>query len=150
ILVCPTSILTEEFVNGSPIFSENHFYTIIWTQQAVPDNIRWKRFGSEIGVYISIGILIYLLSANGVPSLGGLRQVVRSLPAIIIFAVINAFYEELVYRASFLSVLESVVGQKHALAISTLYFGIGHYYGAPAGIIGIIMASFLGYIECVK
>lgn len=113
---------------------------------AVPDNIRWKRFGSEIGVYISIGILIYLLSANGVPSLGGLRQVVRSLPAIIIFAVINAFYEELVYRASFLSVLESVVGQKHALAISTLYFGIGHYYGAPAGIIGIIMASFLGYI----
>jgi len=31
-LVCPTSILTEEFVNGSPIFSENHFYTIIWTQ----------------------------------------------------------------------------------------------------------------------
>ena len=31
-MVCPTSILTEEFVNGSPIFSENHFYTIIWTQ----------------------------------------------------------------------------------------------------------------------
>ncbi|NLY90386.1 MAG: hypothetical protein GX081_02105, partial [Firmicutes bacterium] len=26
------SILTEEFVNGSPIFLENHFYTIIWTQ----------------------------------------------------------------------------------------------------------------------
>jgi hypothetical protein len=31
-LVSPTSILTEEFVNGSPIFSENHFYTIIRTQ----------------------------------------------------------------------------------------------------------------------
>jgi hypothetical protein len=31
-LVCPTSILTEEFVNGSPIFLENHFYTIIRTQ----------------------------------------------------------------------------------------------------------------------
>ena len=33
-MVCPTSILTEEFVNGSPIFLENHFYTIIRTQLA--------------------------------------------------------------------------------------------------------------------
>ena len=31
-MVCPTSILTEEFVNGSPNFLENHFYTIIRTQ----------------------------------------------------------------------------------------------------------------------
>jgi hypothetical protein len=34
-LVSPTSILTEEFVNGFPIFSENHFYTIIRTQLAI-------------------------------------------------------------------------------------------------------------------
>ena len=36
-MVCPTSILTEEFVNGSPISSENHFYTIIRTQLADGD-----------------------------------------------------------------------------------------------------------------
>lgn len=113
---------------------------------AVQDNIHWKRFGSEFGVYLSIGLLIYLLSANGIPSIKDLLQVVPYIPAIIIFATINSFYEELVYRASLLSVLEGVVGERHSLFITTLYFGIGHFYGVPSGIIGIMMASFLGYI----
>ena len=52
---------------------------------AVQDNIHWKRFGSEFGVYLSIGLLIYLLSANGIPSIKDLLQVVPYIPAIIIF-----------------------------------------------------------------
>lgn len=113
---------------------------------AVQDNIYWKGLGSEFGIYLSIGILIYLLFANGIPAINDLMQVVRYIPLIIIFAAINSVYEELVYRASLLSVLESVIGERHALSITTLYFGIGHFYGAPAGIIGIIMSSLLGYI----
>lgn len=113
---------------------------------AVQDNIYWKGLGSEFGIYLSIGILIYLLFTNGIPAINDLMQVVRYIPLIIIFAAINSVYEELVYRASLLSVLESVIGERHALSITTLYFGIGHFYGAPAGIIGIIMSSLLGYI----
>lgn len=113
---------------------------------AVQENYRWQRFGREIGVYLSIGLLIYLLSVNGVPSVKELRQVVRYIPVIMLFAVINSFYEELVYRASFLSVLEGVAGERHSLFLTTFYFGIGHFYGVPTGIVGILMASFLGYI----
>ncbi|NLY92284.1 MAG: CPBP family intramembrane metalloprotease [Firmicutes bacterium] len=110
---------------------------------AVQDNIYWKGLGSEFGIYLSIGILIYLLFTNGIPAINDLMQVVRYIPLIIIFAAINSVYEELVYRASLLSVLESVIGERHALSITTLYFGIGHFYGAP--IKSRLVCKFLSY-----
>jgi ABC-type glycerol-3-phosphate transport system permease component len=42
--------------------------------------------------------------------------------------------------------LEDIIGGKHALYLTSLYFGIGHFYGVPSGVIGIILSSFLGYI----
>jgi hypothetical protein len=50
------------------------------------------------------------------------------------------------YKASFLSVLENPVGGRQALLLMAAYFGLGHYYGVPYGIIGVIMAGFLGWI----
>ena len=57
----------------------------------------------------------------------------------------NAFNEEMTYKASFLSVLENVVGKHQALWLMAVYFGIGHYYGIPYGVIGVLMAGFLGW-----
>ena len=57
----------------------------------------------------------------------------------------NAFNEEMTYKASFLSVLENVVGKNHALWLMAAYFGIGHFYGVPYGVIGVVMAGFLGW-----
>jgi hypothetical protein len=58
----------------------------------------------------------------------------------------NAFYEEMTYKAALLSVLESPVGPRQALYMVAVYFGIGHFYGVPYGVIGVVLAAFLGWI----
>jgi hypothetical protein len=60
-------------------------------------------------------------------------------------AVLNAFNEEMSYKASFLSMLEGVVGRRQSLLLMAAYFGILHYYGVPYGVVGVVLATFLGW-----
>ena len=57
----------------------------------------------------------------------------------------NAFNEEFTLKAALLSVLEPAVGRGQALWLTTYYFGVGHYYGVPYGIVGLLLAGFLGW-----
>jgi ABC-type antimicrobial peptide transport system permease subunit len=29
--------------------------------------------------------------------------------------------------------------------ITTIFFGLGHFYGVPSGVLGVILSSFLGW-----
>jgi membrane protease YdiL (CAAX protease family) len=62
------------------------------------------------------------------------------------WAAMNAFSEEYSYRASILATLRTAVGDGHALLLSSFYFGVAHYYGVPYGILGVGMATCLGYV----
>jgi len=42
--------------------------------------------------------------------------------------------------------LEGVVGKQQSLLLMAVYFGVGHFYGVPYGVIGVLMAAFLGWI----
>ncbi len=106
----------------------------------------WKKFGTAFMFYISLGTIIFLLVAGGIPSFIQLTGLLKLLPFIIFFAVINAFYEELAYRASFLSVLEEKIGGQQSLYMTSVLFGIGHFYGVPYGVVGVLMATFLGFL----
>jgi membrane protease YdiL (CAAX protease family) len=68
------------------------------------------------------------------------------LPAILLFATLNASNEELTYRASLLAGLEPVIGPQQALWNTAVFFGLGHYFGVPYGVVGVIMATFLGWM----
>jgi len=68
------------------------------------------------------------------------------LPMILLLAAMNAFNEEMTYRASMLATLEPAIGPQHALWNAAVFFGIGHYFGVPYGIVGVIMATFLGWL----
>lgn len=105
---------------------------------------RWKQVGRNFSVILSLGTLTFLILA-GRPSLDIVIRALPFLPAILIAAMLNAFNEEMTYKASFLSVLEDVVGRQHALWLMAVYFGIGHFYGIPYGVIGVLMAGFLGW-----
>jgi hypothetical protein len=59
---------------------------------------------------------------------------------------LNAFNEELSYRAALLPQLVPAVGKQHALLILAAGFGLGHYYGVPYGVAGVLLAGFLAYI----
>jgi membrane protease YdiL (CAAX protease family) len=105
----------------------------------------WSRFGVQWAVYITLGTLAFLFIA-GRPSASALVQVLPILPAVILFAAMNAFNEEMTYRSALLAPLEGVVGARQALYITALFFGIAHFYGVPYGVVGVVMSSFLGWM----
>jgi CAAX protease family protein len=105
---------------------------------------KWGRLGRNFAFILSLGTLAFLIFA-GRPPLDIALHAVPFLPFVFIAAVLNAFNEEMTYKASFLSVLENVVGKPQALLLMAAYFGIGHFYGVPYGVIGVLMAGFLGW-----
>jgi hypothetical protein len=106
---------------------------------------RWNTFGRALAFFISLGTLAFLVIA-GRPPLDIVVRALPFLPAILLAAALNAFNEEVTYKTSFLSVLESPVSPRQALFMVAFYFGIGHFYGIPYGVIGVILAAFLGWI----
>ncbi len=66
-------------------------------------------------------------------------------PVALLIATINAFNEEFTLRAAPLSELTRAVGGRQALLISTVFFGLGHFYGIPNGVIGVVLSGFLGW-----
>lgn len=105
---------------------------------------RWNTLGRNFALIISLGTLAFLIFA-GRPPMDIVVQALAFLPAVLIAAVLNAFNEEMTYKASFLSVLEDAVGKHQALWLMAAYFGIGHFYGIPYGVVGVVMAGFLGW-----
>ena len=75
-----------------------------------------------------------------------LLKVLPILPSIMFYAALNAFNEEITFRAPMLATLEPVGGSKQALWMSAYFFGIAHYFGTPGGIIGGILSIFMGWI----
>jgi hypothetical protein len=110
----------------------------------IKEGERWDKLGPLFALIISSGTLAFLILA-GHPPLDLIIRALPFLPAILIAAALNAFYEEVTYKASFLSVLEDVVGKQQSLWLMATFFGIWHYYGVPYGIIGVVMAGFLGW-----
>ncbi len=106
---------------------------------------RWNTFGRRFAFFISLGTLAFLVIA-GRPPLDIVIRAIPFIPAILLAAALNAFSEEMTFKASFLSVLESPAGRSQSLLLMAAFFGIGHYYGIPYGIIGVLMASFLGWL----
>jgi hypothetical protein len=110
----------------------------------IQEGERWNKLGPLFALLISSGTLAFLILA-GHPPIDLVIRALPFLPAILTAAALNAFNEEMTYKASFLSVLEDVVGKHQSLLLMAVYFGIGHYYGVPYGVIGLIMAGFLGW-----
>jgi len=106
---------------------------------------RWSRLGPILAVAITLGTVTFL-AASGTPSFEGLTAAIPLLPAVLFCAALNALNEEVTYKASLLSVLAGAVGPRHALRMTAGYFGIAHFYGVPYGLVGVVMAWFLGWI----
>ena len=105
----------------------------------------WTKFGRTFAILISIGLIFFLVLGTR-PTAQQLLTGLPFLPFAVIFAAMNAFSEEMTYRSSLLAPLDGVVNKQNALWITSLLFGLGHFYGVPYGWIGVAMASFLAYI----
>lgn len=105
----------------------------------------WWSFGGQYGVYIALGmgVAAWLVSR---PSPALFAKIIPALPAILLFAAMNAFNEEMALRAPMLATLEAPAGLRQAWYMSALYFGIAHFYGVPYGWVGIALATFNGWL----
>jgi len=95
-----------------------------------------------------------LLVLFGVPTwLGsglGLEFFVRLgpfLPLVIGAAAFNALAEEIVYRAGPLATLTRVVGPRQAVLLTSVWFGLAHYFGSvPEGFGGVVQSGVLALV----
>lgn len=108
----------------------------------------WLRHGVNFGVIMTMflaGTMAFSFRSLLIVDL--IQRVRPLLPTILLYAAINAIYEEVTYKAAPLSQLEGVVGRHLALWVTTLMFGLGHFnerYFAPG--MSIVMPTFLGYV----
>ncbi len=112
---------------------------------AVRPGDSWNAVGRNLALAISLGTLAFLV-LSGTPTAGLIGAAASALPAILFAAALNAFNEEVSYKASILSVLEQPLGRRDALRMVAAYFGIAHFYGVPYGLIGVALAWFMGWI----
>jgi hypothetical protein len=104
----------------------------------------WMRVGSIFAiVFFSCTLVIMLLTAY--PTLDIVFKTLPLIPNTLLVAAINSFNEEFTLRAAPLAELMGVFGKQQSLLITTVYFGLGHYYGIPSGAFGVLLASFLGW-----
>jgi hypothetical protein len=103
----------------------------------------WWRFGLQWGFYIAAALAVvgYL---TGRPTGADLAAVVPMIPAILFYAALNSFNEEMTYRAPMLATLEPVVGSTVAVWQAAMLFGLAHYFGM--GLAGALLSVFMGWI----
>jgi membrane protease YdiL (CAAX protease family) len=108
--------------------------------------VKWSILGPAVAGAMCLGLLVFIFAFGSLPSLQALKGVAPLLPFVLLFAIVNSFGEEMLYRAPWLGALEGPAGPAQALLITAVYFGIGHFYGVPYGILGVILAFIPGWL----
>ncbi|WP_066758829.1 CPBP family intramembrane glutamic endopeptidase [Crocinitomix algicola] len=105
----------------------------------------WKNLGRNFAFIISMvtAALVYFQLIQ--PSNFNYNHFLKLLPLSLIFALSNAFVEEMITRFGVVVVLQSLLGDKYIALISGFIFGFVHYWGNPGGVFGVIFAGFLGW-----
>jgi membrane protease YdiL (CAAX protease family) len=95
---------------------------------AIGFGLPWTVAGPLIALVLSVLTAAAILAMSPLADVT-ITDVLSLLPAVLILALMNAFGEEIAYRAAPLSQLWQVVGKRQVIWLTALWFGLGHYYG---------------------
>ena len=111
----------------------------------IADGESWLSLGAGLSIVISLvtSAFVYLQFCK---SGGGLRNLMPFIPWILLFSFTNSFSEEVIYRLGIVVPLAGAVDPPSILLLSAFAFGIPHLRGMPNGVVGVLMASFLGWL----
>ncbi len=102
--------------------------------------LRWGLFGPIMFVFLIL-ITTYA-AAPALPDRIDLGAALPFLGVAAIAALLNAFWEEVAYRAAPLSQLGRAIAPSMGVVILAVWFGLGHFYGGiPAGVIGALLTG---------
>jgi membrane protease YdiL (CAAX protease family) len=108
--------------------------------------VSWFFFGVIMMALLGGMFYLFLASQNQAAQ-PNLEVIIPLLPLILACAALNAFGEEAMYRAAPLSMLLPFAGAAQALWMTSVWFGLGHYYGGiPSGPFGFIEAGLVGLL----
>ena len=123
-----------------------HISKIAWL--GVTGNETWLEIATSIGLFITLGTAIFMFfqlkKAN--IQISEFFKNSEILGWAILFSAANAFSEEAIFRIGIISPLYGVFSVAIIVLISGVVFGLPHYFGMPSGIIGAMMAGFLGWL----
>jgi membrane protease YdiL (CAAX protease family) len=120
-----------------------HISKIAWL--GVTGNETWLEIAFSMGFFITLatGIFMFLqLKKAGVDYRYFLFSLLWSIP----FSMANAFSEEAIFRIGIVSPLHGIFSVSVIILISGIVFGAPHYFGMPSGVVGALMAGFLGWL----
>jgi len=116
------------------------FGTIRWVSAAVA--------GAIIVLTSAVLVLYQVIARPDVSALGAslpVAQLGGVVTAGIVFAVLNATLEELVFRGVLFDAIESQWSWLTAVAVTAILFGLGHRTGYPPGLVGVFLAGLYGF-----
>ncbi len=106
----------------------------------------WNKFGPVLAVVLVLPTVLFFGLSGGFVSLGALGRGWPLLLAAAAFAALNAFSEEMQFRAPFLGSLNMALGRQHAIWLTAIFFGFSHYFGgSPSGVPGVLITALLGF-----
>ena len=113
------------------------------------DGLRWHVLAPVAALLIALGtfagVLVTVFDGGSAPQM---QYLLPMLPAILLLAALNAFLEGVIYRNAICGPLRGVLPTGTLALFAGVFFGVAHYYGAPSGVAGVMLASMLGWFLC--
>jgi membrane protease YdiL (CAAX protease family) len=105
----------------------------------------WPRLGIIVIVLVAMYLVVHLAVTRN-PSSAAVATLLEYSPVVLVAAAVNTFCEEFLFRNSLIQPLLPALGRPQALWLTSLRFGIGHFYGNPSGLLGVVGATFFGFV----
>lgn len=113
------------------------------------DQISWGKLALISAFCISFGTaLLTIFTVTGTALSLNTASLIKYLPFVVILALLNSLCEGIVYRSAILGSLKNALPKDQVIFLAAMIFGIAHYYGAPSGIVGVVMSGLLGWYMC--
>jgi membrane protease YdiL (CAAX protease family) len=105
----------------------------------------WPRLGIILIVLVGV-YLVFHVAVTRHPSSAAVTTLLEYSPVVVVSAAVNTFCEEFLFRNSLIAPLVPAIGRPQAVWLTSLRFGIGHFYGNPSGLIGVVGATLFGFV----
>ena len=110
----------------------------------IGENDTWMSTGLYLSFFITLGTFSFVYLQFRKLKVG-IKEIFPYIIWIIVFSLTNSFSEEAIYRLGVISPLFNVLGAQELILLSAIIFGLVHFGGMPHGLIGMLMAGFLGW-----
>jgi membrane protease YdiL (CAAX protease family) len=107
--------------------------------------VTWRHVAGPYILFATVWLFAYSWLTIP-PDMGNLGLFIDNFPAILLAAAINAATEEFQFRVVPLARATPVLGAGQALWLSSVFFGLAHWYGTPRGPAGVLTTLIGGWI----